>query len=78
MYGRANIDSASGGPHRRNLACLLEELLSYAKLAGMRGADLVAESPREDQDDREGDHVHELCDHEYGIADGDRMSEKDR
>ena len=53
-------------------------LLSYVKLARMRGADLVTEPPREDQDDREGDHVHELCDHEHGVADGDRMTEKDR
>ena len=36
------------------------ELLSYVKLARMRGANLVTESPREDQDDRQGDHVHEL------------------
>jgi hypothetical protein len=48
------------------------------KLARMRGADLVTESPREDQDDRQGDHVHELCNHEHGIADDDRMTEKER
>ena len=40
----------------------------------MRGADLVTESPREDEDDRQGDHVHELCNHEHGIADDDRMT----
>jgi hypothetical protein len=39
----------------------LTELLSYVKLARMRGADLVTESPREDQDHRQGHHVHELC-----------------
>jgi hypothetical protein len=50
----------------------------YVKLARMRGADLVTESPREDQDDRQGDHVHELCNHEHGIADDDRMTEKER
>jgi hypothetical protein len=48
------------------------------KLVRMRGADLVTEPPREDQDDRKGDHVHELCNHENGIADGDRMTEKER
>ena len=46
------------------------------KLARMRGADLVTEAPREDQYDRQGDHVHELCNHEHGIADDGRMSEK--
>jgi hypothetical protein len=48
------------------------------KLARMRGADLVTEPSREDQDDRYGDHVHELCNHEHGIADHERMTEKDR
>jgi hypothetical protein len=44
------------------------------KLARMHGADLVTESPREDQDDRQGDHVHELCNHEHGIAEWPRKS----
>jgi hypothetical protein len=35
------------------------------KLARMRGADLVTESPRENQDDRQGDHVHEPRNHEH-------------
>jgi hypothetical protein len=50
----------------------------YVKLARMRGADLITESPRQDQDDRKGDHVDELCKHEHGIADDDRMTEKER
>ena len=57
---------------------LLTELLSYVKLARMRGADLVTEPPREDQDDRQRDHVHELRKHEHGVADDDRMTEEDR
>ena len=48
------------------------------KLARMRGADLVTEPPREHQDNRQGDDVHELCNHEHGIADDDRMTEKER
>jgi hypothetical protein len=56
----------------------LTELFSYVKLARMRGADLVPEPPREDHDDRQGDYVHELCHHEHGIADDDRMTEKER
>jgi hypothetical protein len=50
----------------------------YVKLARMHGADLVTEPPREDQDDRQGDNVHELRNHEHGIADDDRMTEKER
>jgi hypothetical protein len=50
----------------------------YVKLARMHRADLVTESPRENQDDRQGDHVHELCNHEHGITDDGRMSEKKR
>jgi hypothetical protein len=34
------------------------------KLARLHGADLVPELPRENQDDRQGDHVQELCNHD--------------
>ena len=44
----------------------------------MRGADLVAESPREDQDDCQGDQLDELGNHEHRIADDDRMTEEER
>jgi hypothetical protein len=48
------------------------------KLARMLGADLFTEPAYEDQDDSHGDDVHELCNHEHGIADDDRMTEKER
>ena len=54
------------------------ELLSHVKLARVRGTDLVTEPPRENEDDRESDKVHELRDHEHGVADDNRMTEKER
>jgi hypothetical protein len=44
----------------------------------MRGADLVTEPPYKHQYDRNGDYVHELCNHEQGIADDERMTVKER
>ena len=46
------------------------------KLVRMRGADLVTEPPREDQDDRQGDQIRELRDREHGVADDDGMTKK--
>ena len=57
-------------PGRRRFA----QLLSYVKLARMRGADLVSEPPRKHQDNHEGNYVHELCNHEHHIVDHDRMT----
>ncbi|WP_426533037.1 hypothetical protein [Bradyrhizobium sp. McL0615] len=50
----------------------------YVKFTRMCGADLVTEPPRKHQDNRKGKYVHELGNHEHDIADGDRMTEKER
>lgn len=49
--------------------------LYNAKLARMRGADLVTEPPCKHQDNCEREYVHELCSHEHLITYGDRMTE---
>ena len=57
-------------------ACLIKAN-RQGELAGMHGADLFTEPPRENQNNCERDDVHKLCNHEDGIANDDRMRQKE-